>query len=101
MVKRSISAAAKGDTKPNSRIFIETASDICDRLHPNAISKGMKSTDGADRNPAVTTSVRKVTPAAVQPGWSWRDLRSGFVVGIEMKLYFVALLAIECLYGTS
>ena len=70
----SISAAAKGETKPKRRTLIATAKEISERDQPKASSSGTISTDGADRNPAVAIKVAKVTATANQPGWMRRCL---------------------------
>ena len=66
----SISAAAKGAVNPNKRTFTETASEIESRDQPKASCSGIIKTDGAERNPAFATKVRKVTAAAIQAGWN-------------------------------
>jgi hypothetical protein len=66
--KRSINAAANGAVRPNSKIFIATASEISSRDQPKASSNGTTKTEGADLKPAVATRVKKVTPAANQAG---------------------------------
>jgi len=63
-----MSAAANGEMRPNKRMLMEMANETCERLHPKAISRGMMRTDGADRKPAATTSVRNVTAAAIHAG---------------------------------
>ena len=68
-VNLSISAAAKGATRPKSRTLIETAAEICERDQPKASSRGTIRTEGADLNPAVAIKVKKVTVTAIQPGW--------------------------------
>ena len=67
-VKRSIRAAANGATKPKSSTLIATAAEICERDQPKASSSGTIKTDGADLNPAVAISVKKVTATAIHPG---------------------------------
>ena len=68
-VKRSIKAAANGATKPKSKTLMDTAIATCERDQPKASSSGTIRTDGADLNPAVAIKVKKVTIAAIQPGW--------------------------------
>ena len=67
-VNRSIKAAANGATSPKSNTLIATAAEICERDQPNASSSGTIRTEGADLNPAVAISVKKVTATAIQPG---------------------------------
>ena len=66
--KRSIKAAANGAVRPNSRIFIATASEISSRDQLKASSSGTTKTEGADLKPAVATNVKNVTAAANQAG---------------------------------
>ena len=73
-VNRSMSAAANGATKPKSSTLIDTAKETCERDHPKASSSGTISTEGADLNPAVAIKVKKVTVAAIQPGWIFFDI---------------------------
>jgi hypothetical protein len=68
-VKRSMSAAANGATRPKSSTLIDTAREICERDQPKASSSGTMSTDGADRYPAEAIKVKKVTVTAIHPGW--------------------------------
>ena len=48
---------------------MDTAIATCERDQPKASSSGTIRTDGADLNPAVAIKVKKVTIAAIQPGW--------------------------------
>ena len=45
---------------------MEIAAEIVARLQPNSCSRGTIKTPGADRTPAVASSVTNVTPAITQ-----------------------------------
>ena len=64
---RSISAAPNGPVTPYINRLIETASEMVARLQPKSFSIGTISTPGAARNPAATSSTKKVRPATTQP----------------------------------
>ena len=57
-----IRAAAKGLTKPLTRIPSPTPADTVERSQPNDSCSGVSSTPGAERSPAAASRARKVTP---------------------------------------
>jgi hypothetical protein len=63
---RCMRAAAKGPMSPKSRRFVETASEIVARVHPNSASRGRMSTVTAARTPEAARRTRKVSPAITQ-----------------------------------
>ncbi|CAB4833011.1 unannotated protein [freshwater metagenome] len=65
---RSMKAAANGAVNPKSKTLTETAKEIWSLPQPNASSSGTIRTEGAERNPADATRVKKVTIAAIHPG---------------------------------
>ena len=60
-------AAANGPNKPNSMMRIANAEEICALSQPNSFSSGTISTPGVPIAPAVTRSVRNVTPTTTHP----------------------------------
>src|SRR6202011_2316396 len=65
--KRSIAAAAKGPTKPVSKMLTPTAKEIVARDQWNSFSSGTDSTPGAARMAAETSNAVKVTATTTQP----------------------------------
>jgi hypothetical protein len=62
-----IKAAANGPINPNNAKRMASAEAISARSQPNSCSSGTMNTPGAPMAPAVTSIVRKVTPATTQP----------------------------------
>ena len=67
MPKRFMNPAAKGPIRPNNTRRIAMAVEICCAVQPNSFSSGTIMTPGAPIAPAVTSMVRKVTPATTHP----------------------------------
>lgn len=82
--KRSIRAAAKGATRPNSRMLMPTATLMVVRLQPNSDSRGRIITPGAARKPAAPRSAKKATPATIQAGCKRRHGADGSRDDIEI-----------------
>ena len=65
--KRSCRAAANGAPSPNMIRLIDTAEETVAALQPNSCSSGTMRTPAVERNPALITSTRRVTPAMAHP----------------------------------
>ncbi len=69
MPKRSISAAANGEIRPNSTMLTETARLIVPCDQPYSMCSGSMSTPGTLRNAADPTRVTNVTGATTHAQW--------------------------------